>query len=71
MPTLLLHGTHDRVCPPEGARLLAQRLPHAALWWAEGAGHDPGDARMAALVRAALDGFAATGRFPADAPVPA
>jgi proline iminopeptidase len=64
VPALVLHGTHDRVCPPEGARRLAAALPGATLAWAEGAGHDPTHPCMAAQVRAALDGFAATGRFP-------
>lgn len=40
-PVRLLHGGHDRVCPPAAAELLAELLPHAELTvWSE-AGHAP------------------------------
>jgi pimeloyl-[acyl-carrier protein] methyl ester esterase len=40
-PVRLLHGGHDRVCPPAAAELLAESLPHAELTiWPE-AGHAP------------------------------
>lgn len=58
VPTLLLHGTADRVCPPEGARALHARLPHSTLAWAESAGHDPAHAALAQEMVAALDAFA-------------
>jgi pimeloyl-ACP methyl ester carboxylesterase len=32
-PTLVLHGTHDRLVVPENGRLLAERIPHAQ--WVE------------------------------------
>jgi pimeloyl-ACP methyl ester carboxylesterase len=38
-PTLVVAGTEDRVVPPENARLLAERIPHARLDVIEGAGH--------------------------------
>jgi proline iminopeptidase len=63
VPTLLLHGSEDRICPPDGAVALHARLPHAGLRWAAGAGHDPADPAMAALMRQALDGFARDGHF--------
>jgi proline iminopeptidase len=63
VPTLLLHGSEDRICPPDGALALQARLPHAGLRWAAGAGHDPADPAMAALMRQALDGFARDGHF--------
>lgn len=58
-PTLVLHGTADRVVDPRNAALLAARLPDARLEWLPGLGHlffweDP--ARTVALVRAFLDG---------------
>lgn len=63
VPTLLLHGDADRVCPPEGARLVRARLPHAELRWVRGAGHDPAHPAMAAAMVDALERFAAQGRF--------
>ncbi|MBX3605261.1 MAG: alpha/beta fold hydrolase [Piscinibacter sp.] len=63
VPTLLLHGTADRVCPPAGARALQERLPHAALRWIDGAGHDPTHPAMAAAMVEALDRYAEAGRF--------
>ncbi len=38
-PTLVLHGTEDRVVAPGNARLLAERIPGAELVLLEGAGH--------------------------------
>jgi len=38
-PTLVLHGTEDRLVPVANARLLADRIPHAELVLLEGAGH--------------------------------
>jgi proline iminopeptidase len=63
VPTLLLHGSQDRICPPEGAVALARRLPHAGLRWAEGAGHDPTHPAMVGLMVQALDRFARHGHF--------
>lgn len=63
VPTLLLHGLGDRVCPPEGAQALQAALPHATLRWIDGAGHDPAHPAWVAATVDALDRFAATGRF--------
>ncbi len=63
LPMLLLHGTADRVCPPAGAALLHQHLPHSQLRWASGAGHGPSHPAMAALFGQAVAGFARTGDF--------
>jgi 3-oxoadipate enol-lactonase len=38
-PTLVLHGTEDRMVDPENARILASRIPGAELVLLEGAGH--------------------------------
>ena len=38
-PTLVLHGTEDRVVDPRNARLLADRIPHARLEMLPGLGH--------------------------------
>ena len=65
MPTLLLHGTADRICPPAGARALHQALPHSRLQWVHGAGHDPSHPAMAAAMLGALRQAASTGGFDA------
>ena len=65
VPTLLLHGTHDMVCPPEGALALRNVLPHSRLRWAEGTGHDPTHPAMVQLMVDALSAFASHGSFEA------
>lgn len=66
LPTLLLHGTDDRLCPPDGALALQRAMPHAALRWIDGAGHDPTHRAMRAAMLQALDAWADTGRFASD-----
>ena len=63
VPTLMLHGTADAVCPPDGAQALQQRAPHAMLRWIPGAGHDPTHPEMVAAMVDALDRFAARGNL--------
>ena len=63
VPTLLLHGTEDLVCRPEGALALRNSIPHSRLRWAERAGHDPAHPAMVLLMVDALDSFAAHGSF--------
>ena len=67
VPTLLLHGSADRVCPPAGAAALHARVPHAGLRWVEGAGHDPAHPAMAAAMVEALDRFACAGSLEQEA----
>jgi pimeloyl-ACP methyl ester carboxylesterase len=38
-PTLVVHGTQDRVVAPGNARVLASRIPGAELLLLQGAGH--------------------------------
>jgi pimeloyl-ACP methyl ester carboxylesterase len=38
-PTLVLHGTADKLVQPGNAELLAKAIPGAKLEWIEGAGH--------------------------------
>lgn len=40
-PTLILHGTEDRLSPPANALYLVQQLPRARLHWLAGVGHSP------------------------------
>ena len=62
-PTLLLQGTEDRICPPDGARALHALLPHARLHPVSGVGHDPSHPAMVDAMVRALDAFAAQGSF--------
>jgi proline iminopeptidase len=62
-PTLILQGSEDRICPPEGARALQALLPHARLREVAGAGHDPAHPAMVDAMVRALDAFAAHGSF--------
>ncbi len=41
VPTLVVHGSHDRIAPLAGARELADRIPGARLVVLDGAGHVP------------------------------
>lgn len=38
-PTLVIHGTADRLIPPANSELLAGAIPDVRLEWLEGAGH--------------------------------
>ena len=67
VPTLLLHGTADRVCPPAGAMAVAKRVSRSRLQWVDGAGHDPAHAGMAAAMVDALDHFATHRNFDGQA----
>lgn len=39
VPVLVVHGTQDRLIPPQNAQLLADTIPEAQLEWLDGAGH--------------------------------
>ena len=66
-PTLLLQGSADRICPPDGARALHGIVPHAQLLEVAGVGHDPSHPAMVDAMVRALDAFAAQGSFDAVA----
>jgi len=53
-PTVIVHGSHDLVCPPENAALLARMMPHARLHWVARGGHTPADPLIAAALREAV-----------------
>ena len=54
IPTVLIHGTHDLVCPPENAWRLAGVMPHAKLRWIERGGHTPADTGIANALKLAV-----------------
>ena len=53
-PTVIVHGSHDLVCPPENAARLAKLVPHARLHWVPRGGHTPADPLIAAALREAV-----------------
>jgi proline iminopeptidase len=53
-PTVIVHGSHDLVCPPENAARLAKLMPHARLHWVSRGGHTPADPLIAAALREAV-----------------
>lgn len=71
VPTLLLHGAQDEVCPLHGAIALQRCLPHAVLRRIEGVGHDPAHPAMVDAMVHALDEYAVHGRWAPAGGVPA
>ncbi|MBE7417725.1 MAG: alpha/beta fold hydrolase [Ideonella sp.] len=70
-PMLILQGSADRICPPDGAQALQRVLPWAALEPVAGSGHDPSYPAMVDAMVRALDGYAEHGHFtPAAQPGP-
>lgn len=63
IPTLIVQGTEDAICPPEGAVALERALHgRARLQWVAGAGHDPTHPAMVAAMTQALRDWAASAR---------
>ena len=54
IPTVLIHGTHDLICPPENALRLAKEMPHAQLRLIERGGHTPSDQAIANALKQAI-----------------
>lgn len=50
MPTLLIHGTADKLVQPSGSERLAELMPHAELVWLDGMGHDLPTAYWATII---------------------
>lgn len=63
LPGAILHGERDTVCPPVNAWRVHRAWGGSRLCYVPEAGHNPYAPPMAAAMRAALDGFADTGRF--------
>ena len=61
VPTLVLHGEHDRLCPPERHRLMADLVPGSALVSVPGAAHLP-TLEQPAAVTAAMVRWLGSGR---------
>lgn len=54
IPTILIHGTHDLVCPPENALRLKRFMPHADLRSVQNGTHTPADPAILAALRLAI-----------------
>jgi proline iminopeptidase len=54
IPAIVLHGTHDWICPPENATRLMRFMPHAELRWIAKGTHTPSDPAIAAALRHAI-----------------
>lgn len=55
LPTVIVQGRCDVVCPPDAARRLHRALPQSELWEVENGGHNALANEMAAACIAALD----------------
>jgi proline iminopeptidase len=54
IPTIVLHGTHDWICPPENALRLTRFMPAADLRWIEKGTHAASDPAIGAALRQAI-----------------
>lgn len=54
-PVLVLWGTADAITPPEGAQVVAERIPHADVRLLEGEGHVPHMARPERVLPAIVE----------------
>lgn len=54
VPTIMIHGTHDWICPPENACRLQRFMPHADLRWVAGGTHTPSDPAIRTALRQAI-----------------
>lgn len=54
VPTILIHGSHDLVCPPENALRLQRFMPHAQLRWVMKGTHTTADASIAQALTEAV-----------------
>jgi len=55
LPAIIVHGTHDTVCPPEQARALHQNWEKSELWMIEGCGHSSREPGIADALTKAID----------------
>lgn len=54
VPVIMIHGTHDLICPPENALKLKNAMPHAVLRWIGKAGHLSTDVAIAQALKEAV-----------------
>jgi proline iminopeptidase len=66
VPTVLLHGTHDWVCPLRKRKPPAGFMPHVELRWIRNGTHTASDPEICAALRQAVQDLAATSRLQND-----
>jgi proline iminopeptidase len=54
VPTILVHGTHDWICPPENATRLMRFMRHAQLRWIQNGTHVASDPAIGEALRRAI-----------------
>ncbi|NMM37471.1 MAG: alpha/beta fold hydrolase [Glaciimonas sp.] len=54
VPTVIVHGTHDWICPPENVIHLQRFMPDAAVRWVEKGTHTTSDPAICAALREAV-----------------
>jgi proline iminopeptidase len=57
IPTIILHGTHDWICPPMNAMRLMRFMPHAELRWIKKGTHTSSDPLIRDALRQAIRDF--------------
>lgn len=57
LKTVIVHGTHDWICPPDNARLLHYFMPEAELVWVTHGTHTPGDPLILNALQQAIKEF--------------
>jgi len=63
MPVALIHGSDDRICPPESSRAVHGECANSVLHEVPGCRHNPFETQMLAAIRAMTDRFAEQRRF--------
>ncbi|MBM3364485.1 MAG: alpha/beta fold hydrolase [Betaproteobacteria bacterium] len=61
-PMVIIHGTHDLICPPENAIKLKAANPQARLVWVERGTHTPADPLIASALTDAIAGLRQSNR---------
>lgn len=54
VPTVIVHGTHDWICPPENVTRLRRFMPHATVQWVNKGTHTAFDPLILAALRSAI-----------------
>ncbi|MGH8440423.1 MAG: alpha/beta fold hydrolase [Pseudomonas sp.] len=54
VPTVIVHGTHDWICPPENVLRLKRFMPHADVQWVNTGTHTVSDPLILAALRSAI-----------------
>ena len=54
VPTVIVHGTHDWICPPENVTRLKRFMPHATVHWVNKGTHTTSDPLIHGALRSAI-----------------